>query len=68
MKVDMSPKSIENRLKLVGELTKACLQIRRESLKIGLNEKYRSSTKAQLQRDYENNVVLALQNGSSDAQ
>lgn len=25
MKVDMSPKAIENRLKLVGELTKACL-------------------------------------------
>lgn len=68
MKVDMSPKAIENRLKLVGELTKACLRIRRESLKTGLNEKYRSSTKAQLQFDYENNVVLALQNGSSDAQ
>ena len=31
MKVDMSPKAIENRLKLVGELTKACLLIRRNS-------------------------------------
>lgn len=29
MKVDMSPKAIENRLKLVGELTKACLLLRR---------------------------------------
>lgn len=28
MKIDMSPKAIENRLKLVGELTKACLLIR----------------------------------------
>jgi hypothetical protein len=32
MKVDMSAKAIENRLKLVGELTKACLLIRRNSL------------------------------------
>ena len=32
MKVDMSPKAIENRLKLVGELTKACLLIRKNSL------------------------------------
>ncbi len=32
MKVDMSPRAIENRLKLVGELTKACLLIRRNSL------------------------------------
>jgi hypothetical protein len=32
MKVNMSPKAIENRLKLVGELTKACLLIRRNSL------------------------------------
>ncbi len=31
MKVDMSPKAIENRLKLVGELTKACLLIRQNS-------------------------------------
>lgn len=29
MKVDMSPTAIENRLKLVGELTRACLLIRR---------------------------------------
>ena len=27
----MSPKSIENRLKLVGELTKACLLIRQNT-------------------------------------
>lgn len=32
MKVDMSPKAIENRLKLVGELTKACLLIRQNIL------------------------------------
>lgn len=32
MKVDMSPQAIENRLKLVGELTKACLLLRRNSL------------------------------------
>lgn len=32
MKVDMSPKAIENRLKLVGELTRACLLIRKNSL------------------------------------
>ncbi len=32
MKVDMSPEAIENRLKLVGELTKAGLLIRRNSL------------------------------------
>ncbi len=32
MKIDMSPKAIENRLKLVGELTKACLLIRRNTL------------------------------------
>jgi hypothetical protein len=31
MKVNMSPKAIENRLKLVGELTKACLLIRQNS-------------------------------------
>jgi hypothetical protein len=31
MKVDMSPKAIENRLKLVGELTRACLLLRRHS-------------------------------------
>jgi hypothetical protein len=31
MKVDMSPKAIENRLRLVGELTKACLLIRQNS-------------------------------------
>ena len=31
-KIDMSPRAIENRLKLVGELTKACLMIRRNSL------------------------------------
>ncbi len=34
MKVDMSPKAIENRLKLVGELTKACLLVRKNSLEI----------------------------------
>lgn len=33
MKIDMSPKAIENRLKLVGELTKACLLLRQNSLK-----------------------------------
>jgi hypothetical protein len=32
MKIDMSPKAIENRLKLVGELTKACLFIQRNTL------------------------------------
>jgi len=32
MKVDMSPTAIENRLKLVGELTKACLLLRQNSL------------------------------------
>ena len=32
MKVDMSPKAIENRLRLVGELTKACLMIRQNSM------------------------------------
>ncbi len=32
MKVDMSPQAIENRLKLVGEITKACLLIRRNIL------------------------------------
>jgi hypothetical protein len=31
MKVDMSPKAIENRLKLVGELTRACLLLRLNS-------------------------------------
>ncbi len=31
MKVDMSPTAIENRLKLVGELTRACLMLRRGS-------------------------------------
>jgi len=33
MEVDMSPKAIESRLKLVGELTRACLLVRRNSLK-----------------------------------
>ena len=33
MKVDMSPEAIENRLKLVGELTRACLLLGRNSLK-----------------------------------
>ncbi len=33
MKVNMSPKAIEDRLKLIGELTKACLLIRQNSLK-----------------------------------
>ncbi len=37
MKVDMSPKAIENRLKLVGELTKACLLIRQNSLQKQIN-------------------------------
>lgn len=32
MKIDMSPKAIENRLKLVGELTKACLLMRQNTL------------------------------------
>ncbi len=32
MKVDMSPQAIENRLKLVGELARACLLLRRNSL------------------------------------
>lgn len=31
MKIDMSPKAIENRLRLVGELTKACLLIRQNT-------------------------------------
>lgn len=39
MKVDMSPQAIENRLKLVGELTKACLLIRQNSLEIESNPK-----------------------------
>lgn len=30
----MSPEAIENRLKLVGELTRACLMLRRNVLKI----------------------------------
>ncbi|HQU85909.1 MAG TPA: hypothetical protein PKY59_22475 [Pyrinomonadaceae bacterium] len=34
MKIDMSPKAIENRLKLVGELTKACLLIGKSSSEI----------------------------------
>ncbi len=32
MKIDMSPNAIENRLKLVGELTKVCLLVRKDSL------------------------------------
>jgi hypothetical protein len=32
VKVEMSPQAIENRLKLVGELTKACLLMRRNSM------------------------------------
>lgn len=39
MKVDMSPKAIEDRLKLVGELTKACLLIRLNSLETNSNPK-----------------------------
>ncbi len=31
MKVDMSPTAIENRLKLVGELTRVCLLLRRRT-------------------------------------
>ena len=34
----MSPRAIENRLKLVGELTKACLLIRQNSLRKEENE------------------------------
>ncbi len=33
MKVNMSPKAIENRLKLVGELTKACILLGQNTLK-----------------------------------
>ena len=33
MKVDMSPQAIENRLRLVGELTRACLLLRQNSLR-----------------------------------
>ncbi len=47
MKVDMSPQAIENRLKLVGELTKACLLIRRNIL-----EKKNKELKA---KEFDNN-------------
>lgn len=33
MKVDMSPRAVENRLKLVGELTRTCLLLRQAVLK-----------------------------------
>lgn len=33
MKVEMSATAIENRLRLVGELTKACLRLRQQSHK-----------------------------------
>lgn len=39
MKVDMSPKAIEDRLRLVGQLTTACLMIRRNSLENKSNSK-----------------------------
>jgi hypothetical protein len=46
MKVDMSPRAIENRLKLVGELTKACLLLDRNKLKN--NNEVKSGMKPQL--------------------
>ncbi len=46
MKVDMSPRAIENRLKLVGELTKACLLLARNKLKN--NNEAKSEMKPQL--------------------
>lgn len=44
MKVDMSPEAIENRLKLVGELTKSCLLIRQNTIS-KTNEKTEKSNK-----------------------
>jgi hypothetical protein len=41
MKVDMSPKAIENRLRLVGELTRACILLRQNSLKRPDNSEHR---------------------------
>ena len=45
MKVDMSPKAIENRLKLVGELTKACLLIRRQTTELQTDKSQKQPTK-----------------------
>ncbi|MCW5961746.1 MAG: hypothetical protein KIS76_16415 [Pyrinomonadaceae bacterium] len=50
MKVDMSPKAIEDRLKLVGQLTKACLMIRRGSLENKSNSK-------RFEKKFSNNTV-----------
>ena len=48
MKVNMSPEAIENRLKLVGELTKACLLLGQNKLK---NGKVKFQMKRQLIKD-----------------
>lgn len=52
MKVNMSPEAIENRLKLVGELTRACLLLGQNKLKNDKKkeQKRRQSTKDEVAR------------------
>lgn len=48
MKVNMSPEAIENRLKLVGELTRACLLLGQNKLK---DDKAKTLKKQKLIKD-----------------
>jgi len=45
MKVEMSPKAIEDRLKLVGELTKTCTLLRLNKLKRASSKLEKSNIK-----------------------
>lgn len=50
MKVDMSPNAIGNRLKLVGELIKACLLIRRNSFKKPKTKEFKNNFSNQTEK------------------
>lgn len=60
MKIDMSPKAIENRLKLVGELTKACLLIKQNTISKTNKSSKKSDKKLNLKSEYSNKNIIKI--------
>ncbi len=60
MKIDMSPKAIENRLKLVGELTKACLLIKQNTISKTNESSKKSDKKLNLKSEYSNKNIIKI--------
>jgi hypothetical protein len=57
MKIDMSPKAIENRLQLVGELTKACLLIRQNTISKTNEKSKKLDKKLNLKSEQTKNII-----------